>query len=333
MRQVVAGVALALLVVASLVRAPLARGENITVLMDWIFYGVHAPYFSAIDLGLYKKGNLDVTIKRGYGSGDTVKKVGVGVAQFGMADAGTMIIARSRGTSTKQIAMIHAKSMYTFIALADSGIRTPKDLRGKTIGNTATASTTVIFPAFAAANGLEQGAVKFLTMSVSAKFPSLLAGRVDAIGGYATDVPIARAKARAAGKSLVQVKWADSGIDLYSNGLLTNDKIIRDQADLVRRFVHASMEGWAWAWKNPDGAARIFKKHVVEADEKLARGVLQVALDHLVDKGVAKNGLGHMDPEKMKKTRDVMVQFKKLSVVPAVEDVYTNQFLPKIFVR
>ena len=68
-----------------------AAGEPF--LLDWIIYGKHAPFFTAQDKGFFKKAGLDVAYKRGFGSGDTIKKVGAKAARLGFADASSLVSA------------------------------------------------------------------------------------------------------------------------------------------------------------------------------------------------------------------------------------------------
>ena len=55
--------------------APIDAGaaEKVTVALDFTLSGYHAPWFVAQDKGYFTEEGLDVTLGRGYGSGDTVK--------------------------------------------------------------------------------------------------------------------------------------------------------------------------------------------------------------------------------------------------------------------
>src|SRR5699024_2664372 len=67
-----------------------APGETVTLSLEWLISGRHVGFYVALENGYYEDQGLDVTIKRGYGSGDTVKRVATGRAVFGIADTATL---------------------------------------------------------------------------------------------------------------------------------------------------------------------------------------------------------------------------------------------------
>ena len=61
---------------------PARAADQVNLALDWVVDGVHANYFVALDKGFYKDAGLDVTVSRGFGSGDTVKRVASGGATW-----------------------------------------------------------------------------------------------------------------------------------------------------------------------------------------------------------------------------------------------------------
>ena len=87
------GVLAACLVTAAF---PVRAKDKAAFLMDWIPTGERAAYYAGWQRGTFAKHGIDVTILRGYGSGDTVTKVAAGSAQFGVADIAAVLAARMR---------------------------------------------------------------------------------------------------------------------------------------------------------------------------------------------------------------------------------------------
>src|SRR6202035_1799917 len=105
---------------------------------DFGFNGRHSYFYVALDKGYYKAEGLNVTILRGQGSIDAIKKVASGAATIGFADAGSLTLARSNDSiPVKMLAIVYATPPQAIFALADKGIKTPKDLEGKTLADTA----------------------------------------------------------------------------------------------------------------------------------------------------------------------------------------------------
>ena len=61
---------------------------------DWLPSGEHAMYYGGWQKGIFAEEGIDVTITRGYGSGDTLTKLAGGAFDFGVADVASVLTAR-----------------------------------------------------------------------------------------------------------------------------------------------------------------------------------------------------------------------------------------------
>ena len=100
--------------------------------LDFIIGGKHAPWYVALEKGFYAKRGINATIQASTGSADTVRTVGSGGADFGFADIGPMIVAKSRG------APVQAAAQFGYVGATilwrDEGqIKSIKDLEGKSL--------------------------------------------------------------------------------------------------------------------------------------------------------------------------------------------------------
>ena len=69
----------ALIALVGLAQAQSKPVRPFTFILDFLPYGEYAPFFTALDKGWYREEGLDVKILRGAGSGDTVKRIAVGI--------------------------------------------------------------------------------------------------------------------------------------------------------------------------------------------------------------------------------------------------------------
>lgn len=320
---------LGFLLVATLSEA--AEREKVSFNADFVIYGRDAGFFAALGKGLYAEGGLDVRIVRGFGSTDTIKRLASGADDYGKPDVGTLVRARLQGMKAKALAMFHDKSLYAIYAIKNRGIEKPKDLEGRSIGIARGSALIQVFPALASVNKIDPSKIKWVYMDAPVTFPSVISGQVDATMTMYTNFPSFAATARKAGKEALGILWGDFGVDLYSSALMTSDQRIRDNPNQVRRFVAASMKGLAWAIEHPEEAVDIFIRHNPSLDREGARESWKITVDHLLTPYQRQNGLGHMSAEKMKFTRDVITQYAQLPAKVPVEDLYTNEFLPKLF--
>lgn len=319
-----AGVALALFLAGPRLAG---AADKVTFLLDWTPYGKHAFIFAGLDQGFYAQEGLEVSVQRGTGSADTIKNVGAGLGQFGHADAASLVISRAKGIKVKIAGMFHHKSLHALYTLKSSGIRQPKDLAGKSIGTSPGNASWVVLPALAAITGFDMKSVKPVFMAPPSMEPSLFSGKVDAIVTFATFGPVYDLAAKKTGKGYLEVLYSDHGVDVYSNGLITTDRVLQENPDLVRRVARGIFHALAWSVEHSDQALQSFLKRFPESSPAVAKGQWEVNLRHLLTAETKKFGIGYMVPERMKYTRDTIVKFYGVKEPVTAEELYTNDFM------
>ena len=307
--------------------------DKVRFSMDWVIGGQHAIFVAGVDQGYYAQVGIQPVIHRGFGGTDTVKKVSVGGADFVYADIGAMVIARSRGAEIKAIAAIDDKPQYVYFGFKDSGIRTPKDMEGRVLADSAGSVTRQLFPALARANGVNESKVKWLIVKPSLIFQSVLAGKADLAAAFAVNKASFETQARKLGKEIVGIYYGDWGVDIYTNGILTSDKMIAEKPDVVRRFLGAALKSMAWTVGHPDEALTILLKHHPTLGRKLARAHLEAMFESALSPSILKKGLGYIREKKMTRTRDILTKYMDLPKKVRVQDLYTLEFLPMIKVK
>src|SRR5258706_14373931 len=101
---------------------------------DWLPAGESAMSYGAWQKGIYAEEGIDITITRGYGSGDTVTKLAGGAFDFGVADVSAVMTARARQqVPIKTISVLYPQSPHSLFVLKSSGITSFKGLEGKKI--------------------------------------------------------------------------------------------------------------------------------------------------------------------------------------------------------
>jgi NitT/TauT family transport system substrate-binding protein len=299
--------------------------DKVTFVTDFGFNGRHAYYFVAKEKGFYAKHNLDVDIVRGKGSADAVKQVAAGNAQLGFADAAAVILGRGNdGLPVKLAAVIYAKAPHAIYVLADSGITKPKDLEGKTIADTAFSAMPKLFNAYAKAAHIDAGKVKWV-VATSTALPGLLStGRVQGIGQYVVGEPLL-AKA-AAPKKIRALSYADTGLVIYSNGIIASDETIKNHPKMVSEFVAATLEGLSYAVAHPDEAGQIINKYHHEVSPDIATAETKIVGTLINQPG---EPVGFIDPKKMQATVDVVAGAFTLKHPVKAEDVSAPGFVGK----
>ena len=140
-----------------------SAADSVTLITDFGYNGRHSYFFVAQDKGFYKEAGIDVKFVGGKGSVDTIKQVAAGNANFGFADAGSLVLSRANDNiPVKMVAVVYARPPQAIFCAADAGLKTPKDLEGKSIANPAGGSIPDMFPAFAKAASIDASKVNWV---------------------------------------------------------------------------------------------------------------------------------------------------------------------------
>jgi NitT/TauT family transport system substrate-binding protein len=298
--------------------------------LQWIANGNNFGVFAAKEQGFYRDANLEVDVQRGYGSGDTAKRVATGTADMGIADAASVIVGRSNGLKVKQVASLYERSPDAIFFIKGNRINNPKDLEGRTIGATAGEATVNLLPVFGANAGFDVKKMEIINLSPSAKYASLVAKTVDSIVGFVNEEPAIQSAAQKTGLEVGRFVFNDYGINYYSLGIIASDDMIAKRPDLVRRVALATMKGYAWAIKNPQGAADAFVKNYPETSRAIALQQWDAALPLIMTDRTRKNGLGTIENEKMVETINLIAKFQRVDASITAKDIYVAELLPNV---
>jgi NitT/TauT family transport system substrate-binding protein len=322
----------AVLLVTAALPPPAPAAEAVTLSLNFIPYGLHAGFYVARDKGFYREAGLAVEILKGEGSTDAVRRLGTGAVDFAFADMSAQILGRARGLNVRAVGVVLDRDPSVLLSLKSTGIRAPKDVAGKSVGALTASAIRDTWPAVAARNGVDPGKVTWVDMPGSAYVASLLSKKVHAIATYLTTLPSFEIQAKRLGEEMAVLAFADWGVDNYGAGLVATDEITQDKPDLVRRFVVASLRGYAAAFENPAEAVQLFVRAHPEANPERVRAEIKIVADLMLTPTAAREGLGHYDRAKVQVTRDHALRSRGIdpATVP-LEAIYTNEFLPRLF--
>lgn len=313
----------AMLLVGSLMSTARAA-EHVNFITDFGFNGRHAYYFVAIDKGYYKDAGLDVSILGGKGSVDAIHQVAAGNAVLGFADAGSLILARANDqVPVRLVSIVYARPPQAIFCREDMGVKTPKDLEGKSIANPAGGSIPDLFPAYAKAAKIDATKVNWVIAS-SESLPGLLAGgKVPCVGQFTVGEPLLKAAVR---QKLIRFAYSDPGLTYYGNGIIATDTTIKQRPDLIRRFVAATIKGEKYAFAHPQQAGEIMHKYHPEVSVDVGKGETQAVAELAEIPGQPLNAI---DPKRIQATLDVITGAFKMKSKVAPSDIYVDGFVGK----
>lgn len=307
--------ALALAAAASFAHAQ----DKVTFLTSWYAQAEHGGYYQALATGIYKKYNLDVTVKMGGPQVNGVQLLAAGNADFLMGKDFQVLNGIQSGVPMVTVAAVFQSEPQGMVTHPE--VMSLAELKGKTI-YLATSGRTSWFPWLKAKYGLDDGQTRPYTFNMQPFFADKNAVQQ----GYPGSEPFI---AQQAGQKVKFFLFADEGYPPYGNTIVTMQKTAKEKPDMVQRFVKATLEGWKSYLQNPaPGNALIKQDNPKMDDATLAYGVKVMKDMKFFDGGdAAKMGPGVMTDARWQKTYDLMVTSELLKPMPNWKDAYTLQFV------
>jgi NitT/TauT family transport system substrate-binding protein len=319
-RSLLLGIAAALSVAAG---GASAANTPVTFQLNWMAGGPNAGFAAAVAEGFYKDAGLDVTVVQGNGSGNTAQLVANGRAQIAYADAVAVSQLIAKGAPMKIIATIYQSNPNAVMALKKTGVKSVADLKGKKVGVPSASSQTTMLPLLLKANNLKESEINMIDMPVASMVPALLQGQVDAVLG---SIDAYQIQAESQGAQLDVYRFADHGVPTVSTSIFASNQYLKDNPDLVKKFVAASLKGWSFAIDHPDKAVKDLKVVFPEVNEKLATAEL-AAITPLFCSGGAKY-IGKAEDALWAKSQELLAEVKLLPAGQDPKTYYTNDYLP-----
>jgi NitT/TauT family transport system substrate-binding protein len=309
-----------LLDVVPAVRAQATAG--ISEQLGWLVNAQMAGDFVAAGKGYFKDAGLDVNIQPGGPNIDPITVVAGGGVPFGnVSSVAVLVTARSRDVPVKAFAAVLQRHPFAFMFFTKSGIHTPRDFRGKTIGIQATARP--LLAAVLAKYDVPPDSVK--VQFVGGDTRPLVTGQVDVITGWIIDAPQVEAVQQAGSYSYFKL-W-DLGIQLYAYTYFTTDRVLNERKDTLVRFLSASGRGWAYAAAHPDEAVDWVIKAAPALSRPLELQTWKNEIPYLSSTMTKEHGLGYMDPKVWKTISDTYYGLKQIPRAVSPSEVMTNEIV------
>jgi NitT/TauT family transport system substrate-binding protein len=253
-----------------------------------------------------------------------VQVVAAGSDTFGLADSSSLIATAAKGAEVKSVMTVLSSTGFSVVSLASAGIKTPKDLEGKKFAVSPGDPLGQLFRAMAAANKLDMSKITFVQVDPAAKVVSVLEKRVDALLGGADDQFFL---IKYKGETPAALRYADHGANIVGMTILTQEATIKNKADLVRRFVKATVRSWDETKKNPEAAVDATMKVKPDLNRNSQLDQLKVDIE-LMDSANVKGRTGFGHQKDWEQTLAMLKQYRDVQTDKPWTAFHTNEFLP-----
>lgn len=302
-------------------RAREDNNDKVSIRLKWLNQAQFAGFYYADKSGYYENAHLDVAINPGGPDFSPIQTVASGGDDFGIVGADQLILAREKGIPVVAVAVIYRQSPVALASFKESGILTPKDLTDKTVGVVYGRDEELLYRLMLKRNFVDRSKIKEVPLKFD--LSQLLTKQADSIIVYAMNEPVLL---KLQGKEVTLIKPSDYNINLYADTLFTTEEMIKKKPDVVRRFVEASINGWAEALKNQTKAIDFTMKVNNQLNREHQAGFLKESTPFIQS---GSKPVGLMGKSEWENMQNLLLEEGFLKQPIDLDLVFSNEFLPK----
>jgi len=300
-----------------------AAAADVKIRLDWKAGAQHAPFYLGKQRGYFKDVGINLNIISGSGSSDTIKQVGSGAVEFGLADALVLAQAAEQQVPVQSIAAYYQRSPIVVISPAENPMTDPQQLkRGVKLGSKKGSATYQGLIALLGANDMRIEEISLVDIGFGVQ--PLLVGQVDAMMGFAMNEPI---EAETAGMPVQVMPISDYGVNVYGLTIISNTSFMSKNRELVRKFVKASLKSINEAIADPKAAVQAVAEGVPESDASREAQVLQHTIPYWQPGSGQGDKPGTQSQERWQTTIDVAQDLGLIETAPPPAALFTNEYL------
>jgi len=297
--------------------------DKVIVTLDWTPNTNHTGLYAAKDMGYYEAEGIDVEIVQL--SGSTVEQlVATGKSHFGVSYQEAVTYARLSDIPVVSIAAVIQHNTSGFASLKSKGIATPKDFEGKRYGGWG--------------SPVEEATIKALMEKYNADFSKVQILTTGAADFFVTSEKNAdfswtffgwdgvAAEIKGVELNYIELGKVDPALDYYTPVLIAGEALIKDNPDLVKRFMRATTKGYEYAIEKPEEAANILLVNAPELEEDL----VVASQIWLRDKYQAEAEVwGIQNKEVWENYSEWLFKNGLIEAKPDIDRAFTNEFINK----
>ena len=300
--------------------------EKVDLRLDWSLTGYHLPFYWAVKKGYYRDEGLDVDIKQGAGSQQTINLVAGGHDDIGIADYSLMAAAVDKGMKVKAIFGIVQRDAWSIFSHLDKPIRTPADLVGKSV--VLVVDHKPLIDLLMKLNGVDPTAVQLRLVNPSTRgtvFAQHAADGILAISLFSN--------ASLGGEKTTAMALSDYGVNLLGQGLIASDAFLAKRPDVARRFIKATSRAFretALASNVEEAIAiAIQMSGTTNRSPDPPRDEWNKTIPRLASKNAPGKPVGWMSERDWRDTVKTLRDTGRIQTDIEPEQLYTNAFIPE----
>lgn len=291
----------------------------VAIKLRWTHTAQFGGLYAADQEGYFAAEGIDATFLEGGPGIDPIAAVLAGEAQFGVAGADVILLARSQGKPVQAVTTIYQRNPVVFFTLAQTGITSPQQFAGKSIRATLDMLPTL----HAMMTFIDVPPDAYQIVELPSDIAQFASGVVPIWGGFITGMAL---DLQQAGYDINVIYPDNYGVHFYADTLFTTDAFMAESPDVVTRVVKATRNGLTFAVTQPEAIGPMVALYNDQADPA-AESLRMMASIPLIQSGTGR--IGWMEQTKWQAMHDILLAQGVLPDEVDVSTVFTLEFLEK----
>ncbi len=293
--------------------------DQVKVGMSWILNDGGAPWYNAVELGFFNDVCLEAELVRGGSGLGHLQTLMDGGVDFAVSAGGSLIPGLLTGHDGADIVAVGAMikhSPYIWLGLDHDTPQdqrsekklTPQDFIGKRIG--LHEGEGYFFDLISGRHGISPDQVELVVTGYSPE--PLIEGEMDFTGAWLINEP--RLLEAQGYMNWVAFQFSEWGWDDYSEVLVVRRSMLEENADLVRRYLAAVIQGLRHVIEDPEDSAEIAVRYAVDVELTTEQALRRYELQEALVAGADELPLGHMSAERWNRQVASLIQFGQMEL-------------------
>lgn len=284
--------------------------------LSWLPGGDNLGFWAGEAQGFFEEEGIDLNIRHSNDPTASIKLAASGERPMAIAYTGDILFSAAKGNEVKSVFTLTETSPFGIVALGESGIEGPEDLRGKRVGVTSLPTDQAFFDRMLEEVGVPRSEVDVVDPG-QAGIQQVMQGNLDATSAIVDYEPAVLENEGIDDYEFIF--YSDYGApDAPFYDIVVNPEWLEDNEDVVEAFIRATRKSFDWTDENVDEAVDIFIERFPEQDPNLVKEIWTREAEI--------QGDGTNNPEQWDALAEFFEQEGLLEEPVDVQQLYTNEY-------
>jgi putative hydroxymethylpyrimidine transport system substrate-binding protein len=251
--------------ILALLATPAMAQDKMTLILDWFINPDHGPIILAEELGYFEEAGLEVEVVAPADPSDPPKMVAAGQADLAISYQPQLHLQIENGLPLRRVGTLVATPLNCLLVLEDGPIKSTADLKGRKVGFSVSGVEEVLLSTILGQHGLTLDDIELVSVNWSLS-PSLMSRQVDAVIGAYRNFELNQMEIEGVPGRCFYVE--EEGVPAYDE-LIYVANPDRMDADMIRRFLHATERATQYIMNHPQESWEIFSGTSRELQDEL----------------------------------------------------------------